>query len=906
MSVPHYGDFAEDDVVNIIFNTFTSDDPAISATVTNLVDADIKVHKDGGITQIATDGAVIAIDFDGVTGNHMITIDTSAHADYSVGSEYAVRIEGVTIDGGANINAWVGSFSIERAGGILAIAKLIQAAVITNAAGTDVAADIIALKAETALILTDTAEIGAAGAGLTAINLPDQTMNITGNLSGSVGSVTGAVGSVTGHTNQTGDTYALANGAAGFAAINTDVELILADTNELQTDDYPTTIAALQTDLDTLTAGVTLTAASVDLIWDEAQADHVSVGSFGEVATEVAAILSDTGELQTDWVNGGRLDLLLDTAAGNVPPTVSDITDGVWDRDATTNQTAGTFGEALGDPAASGSSVRDLISTAQSDLDTITGSDGVTLATAQGLYAPSVAGDAMSLTGDLTATMKSSVNAEMDTSLTDIHLDHLMPAAAADVIVDGSVIAHMVSATEDWSSFVPSTDSLQAIRDRGDADWSAAGSAPDLLQSTTIATLASQVSFTLTAGSADNDAYNDAVAIVTDSATATQKAVGSVSDYVGATKTITLSADPAIFTMAIGDTIDLIANVAAATDNAAIADAVWDEAQADHVAVGSMGLIASETGDIKAVTDALPDSGALTTIDSVVDAIKVKTDFLPSITAGSAGGVFIAGTNAATVITGSLTTAFTGNLTGDVQGNVDGTVASVVGNVGGDISGDVTGFSTAAKAEIESEVNDGLVALNLDHLCFTATGIPTLPVGTFLEARSLPAASYFDPAADAVATVTSVTTVTGNVDGSVASVSGAVGSVTGAVGSVTGAVGSVAGNVDGNVAGSVGSVTGNLGGNVVGTLAGFSTAAKAEINTEVSDVLTVDTNPEPSAIPAANASIASKIGWLYTLGRNRITQTATTQTLKADDTTTTIASAALSDSAGTATRGEWS
>lgn len=49
-------------------------------------------------------------------------------------------------------------------------------------------------------ILVDTAEIGAAGAGLTNINLPNQTMdivgNITGNLSGSVGSVTGAVGSV--------------------------------------------------------------------------------------------------------------------------------------------------------------------------------------------------------------------------------------------------------------------------------------------------------------------------------------------------------------------------------------------------------------------------------------------------------------------------------------------------------------------------------------------------------------------------------------------------------------------------------------------------------------------------------------------------------------------------------------
>ncbi len=42
------------------------------------------------------------------------------------------------------------------------------------------------------------ARIGVAGAGLTNIDLPNQTMDITGSLSGSVGSVTGAVGSVTG------------------------------------------------------------------------------------------------------------------------------------------------------------------------------------------------------------------------------------------------------------------------------------------------------------------------------------------------------------------------------------------------------------------------------------------------------------------------------------------------------------------------------------------------------------------------------------------------------------------------------------------------------------------------------------------------------------------------------------
>ena len=109
----YYGDFAEDATVYIPFNTFTSDDPSASATITNLADADIHVHKDGSVTQIVTDGATVVINFDGITGNHLITIDTSVHADYATGSDYVVRIEGTTVDA-ATINAFVGSFSIEN------------------------------------------------------------------------------------------------------------------------------------------------------------------------------------------------------------------------------------------------------------------------------------------------------------------------------------------------------------------------------------------------------------------------------------------------------------------------------------------------------------------------------------------------------------------------------------------------------------------------------------------------------------------------------------------------------------------------------------------------------------------------------------------------------------------------
>jgi hypothetical protein len=109
--IPYLGDFAEDATVYIAFNTFA--DPAASATITNLADADIKVHKDGSTTDIVTDGATVAIDFDAVTGSHLITVDTSVHADYSTGSDYLVRIEGTTVDT-RTINAFVASFSIEN------------------------------------------------------------------------------------------------------------------------------------------------------------------------------------------------------------------------------------------------------------------------------------------------------------------------------------------------------------------------------------------------------------------------------------------------------------------------------------------------------------------------------------------------------------------------------------------------------------------------------------------------------------------------------------------------------------------------------------------------------------------------------------------------------------------------
>lgn len=226
------------------------------------------------------------------------------------------------------------------------------------------------------------------------------------------------------------------------------------------------------------------------------------------------------------------------------------------------------------------------------------------------------------------------------------------------------------------------TDSLEAIRDRGDAAWTtgAGGTPPQLLQNTTIATLASQTSFTLTAGSADNDAYNGAVVVVTDSATSTQKAVGSVSDYVGATKTVTLTSDPGVFTMAVGDTIDIIANASTAPSAVAVADEVATRTlNAD--------LIASQSNTV--TFPALAITGELT----VSDGIAV------SCTTGNKTAV-----------------AMTGNLAGRGLAITSGSNAQSAVNISADVNSNARGI------EVFGRDNDGAVYLS----CAGGPGLKTM------------------------------------------------------------------------------------------------------------------------------------------------------------------------------------
>lgn len=95
-----------------------------------------------------------------------------------------------------------------------------------------------------------------------------------------------------------------------------------------------------------------------------------------------------------------------------------------------------------------------------------------------------------------------------------------------------------------------------------------------------------------------------------------------------------------------------------------------------------------------------------------------------------------------------------------------------------------------------------------------------------------------------------------------------------------------------------GFVTANANGDLTATM-------KTSVNAEVVDALATDTYAESAAALAATASLKDKLNWLATLARNKIEQTATTQTLRKDDGTTQLAAATVSDDGTTLVRGEW-
>lgn len=273
--------------------------------------------------------------------------------------------------------------------------------------------------------------------------------------------------------------------------------------------------------------------ATVDTVVDgiKAVTDNLpDSGALTTISTSVTNIVADTNELQTDLTDGGRLDLILDelTSQGDTNETKIDTIDGIVD--------------AI------------LIDTAE------IGSAGAGLASIP-----------------YNASWSSSITSACDNSIVNYSLDHLMQVAVSDTDVqDNSVIAKLVSssATADWSDFVNTTDSLQSIRDRGDAAWTTA----------TSVTVSDKTGFKLASDGMD---------------------------------LVVLPADI------------ITASSIASDASAEIADAVWDELTTGHVVANSFGVLATSMSSTVTNIETKVD-----TVDSIVDAILVDTTEIGSAGSG--------------------------------------------------------------------------------------------------------------------------------------------------------------------------------------------------------------------------------------------------------------------------------
>lgn len=277
-------------------------------------------------------------------------------------------------------------------------------------------------------------------------------------------------------------------------------------------------------------------------------------------------------------------------------------------------------------------------------------------------------------------------------------------AIAADAIGASELAADAVAEIQSGLSTLTAADIQTALVNAG-----------LVLNSTTIATLASQTSFTLTDGSADNDAYNGCVIVITDASTATQKAVGVVLDYTGATKTVTLANDPAVFTMAASDLVDII-------PCRALKPTV-DTRTLDVTATGAAGV---DWGNVENPTTTVNLSA--TSVKTATDVETDTADIQSRIPAALVGGRIDAsvGAMASNTLTSAALAAdavaeiqsglaTAASLT-TVEGKVDAILVDTaeIGAAGAGLT--AIPWNAAWDAEVESEANDALVALNLDHL----------------------------------------------------------------------------------------------------------------------------------------------------------------------------------------------
>ena len=706
----HLGDF---DAASVLHTKFTTYRPSTGAVFTLGGTPVVSVYKDGSLTQ-STAGITLTVDFDGLTGLHHLAIDTSADGTfYSAGSHFEAVITTGTVDSVSVVGSCVASFSIRKDS---ALKATVAGRTLDVSAGGEAG--------------IDWANIGSP---TTAVNLSATNIDVdqvVASVSGAVGSVTGAVGSVTGNVGGNVNGSVASVGANGISAAS-----LAADAGtELGTAVWATTTRELTSgtnivlakgvgvtgfnDLDAagVRGAVGLAAANLDT-----QIGTLATGAnlatvAGYLDTEIAAILADTNELQTDWANGGRLDLILDARASQASV---DTIDGVVDAILVDTAEIGAAGAGL-TALASAANLATLTGYVDTEVAAIKAttdkldatlelsSDGQIFTAAALQNAPS-SGGGLDAAGVRAAVGLASANldtqlAAIDTKTTNLPSD---PADQSLIIAATTSIANLigtpagVSLAADVAAVQSDTNDLQsrlpAALISGRIDATVGAMQADVLTSTALA--ASAVTEIQTGLSTlDAAGVRSAVGLAAANLDTQLAAIDDAIDTeVGAIKATTDKLDPTlenssdgwIFTAAALQQVPAV-TVPTAAD---VADAVWDEPIASHAAVSG----------------------------STAEALNA---------AGASGDPWV------TALPGAYTAGQAGYLLGT---NLDATVSSRA--TAADLA-TVAGYLDTEVAAIKAVTDklDGTLELSSDGQIFTAAALQNAPSSSGLDAAGVRAA----------------------------------------------------------------------------------------------------------------------------------------------------------------------
>jgi len=285
----------------------------------------------------------------------------------------------------------------------------------------------------------------------------------------------------------------------------------------------------------------------------------------------------------TFYVRGAGAEITKNEATGislfSAPLTnPATVSDSVWDEKLSEHLVIGSTGEALEAAKTSELSPAEIADAVWDEVRSehkVLGSFGETLQI--GDSGTAQAGTSRTLT--LATTASAVNNYYIDDILLIIGGQGAGQSRRIKSYVGGTRVASIQTA---WGT-VPNNTSQYVVLPGGKT---AAVDAPQVVTTTTIASLASQTEFTLAEGSPDDNAYNSFRCVIIDSADPFQVCLGFVLDYVGSSKTVYLKSDPAVFTFNVGDQVMVLLD---SVDQEAIVDAVWEEPFEDHKGVaGSM------------------------------------------------------------------------------------------------------------------------------------------------------------------------------------------------------------------------------------------------------------------------------------------------------------------------------